>query len=121
MKRIFALLLAVIMVLSLTACGGKSDEPTKPIDVTGQPTEDTAPDATENTEPKVEIAWEMRDDVKLEIPEFEIEKVTINGSTEEFEIIKNPFDLTLEKAESILSTYEMGQYDMHEYISNIRL
>lgn len=117
MKRIFALLLAVVMILSLAACGGKSDEPTKPIDVTGQPTEDTTPDATEGTEPEVEIAWEMRDDVKLEIPEFEIEKVTINGSTEEFEIIKNPFDLTLEKAESILSTYEMGQYDMHEYIS----
>ena len=117
MKRIFTFLLAVVMILSLAACGGKSDEPTKPIDVTGQPTEDTAPDVTEDTEPEVEIAWEMRDDVKLEIPEFEIEKITINGSTQEFETVKNPFDLTLEKAESTLSDYEMQDYNMHEYIS----
>ena len=49
MKKIFALLLAVCMVLSLAACGAKTDAPTE------KPTETKAADAPASTEAPAEV------------------------------------------------------------------
>ena len=49
MKKIFALLLALCMVLSLAACGAKTDAPTE------KPTETKAADAPADTEAPAEV------------------------------------------------------------------
>ena len=62
MKRLLSIFLAVVMILSLVACGGKTEEETKPVD--SKPTESTTEEKKEET--------------KTEAPK---EKVKVDGGT----------------------------------------
>jgi NitT/TauT family transport system substrate-binding protein len=65
MKRLYALLLAAVMVVSLTACGGSSDTATTTTDTTSETVEETTEAAEEEAEPEEEA--EEVETVKLNV------------------------------------------------------
>ena len=97
MKRIAAMLLTAALVLSMAACGKEADPPA--------------------TQPKT-IEWEMREGIVLDIPAFELESVTYNGSTETYELIKETFDISLDHARELFAdTHELSTTSWSEYIA----
>lgn len=96
MKKILAIVLAACLIVAMTACSGSKD----------------AVEAPKN------IEWELKDGITLDIPEMEIDQVSINDSTESFEMIKDPFGLDIMKAEEILSEqYDFSEPYFHEFVS----
>ena len=97
MKKIAALILTAALILSMAACGKNVDSPV--------------------TQPK-SIEWETRENVTLDIPEFELESVSHNGLTATFELIKDPFGISLDNARELFAdTHEISKTSWNEYIA----
>ena len=120
MKKLLSILLALTMLLSLAACGKTTDTPnTEPNkEQVETPTDIETPSDEENTELSKEIEWEVRADVTLDIPVFELETVNYNGSTDTFELVKDPYGLSMDSArEFFAGNYDIVENSWNEYIS----
>ena len=111
-------MLALTILLSLTACG-KTDNlaPTEP---NNQESVDTPIDLEipPEREPTKEIEWEIREDVTLDIPMFELETINYNGSTDTFELVKDPFHISIDSARELFAeTHKIVESSWDEYIS----